>query len=155
MSQSPPPLASPEPPPIPRHGWQWRCFRLLNGAMNGATPHVQTLMRSVRKLIVFVIGMSVLLFGLALTVLPGPAFVVIPLGLAILATEFLWARWLLHKVQDRMNQVVDKVRQSTAGSGPVAATACEALASGCEPVCIPHSEMPSADVGGTTCAPRQ
>ena len=29
-------------------------------------------------------------------VLPGPAIVFIPLGLAILATEFLWARkWLL------------------------------------------------------------
>lgn len=35
------------------------------------------------------------LLGLALLVLPGPALVVIPLGLAILATEFFWARrWL-------------------------------------------------------------
>lgn len=45
-----------------------------------------------RKLIVALIGVTVVLFGLALIVLPGPAFIVIPLGLAILATEFAWAR---------------------------------------------------------------
>ena len=51
----------------------------------------------VRKLIVAVIGITVLLFGLALMVLPGPAFVVVPLGLAILATEFAWARRLIRR----------------------------------------------------------
>ena len=30
--------------------------------------------------------------GVALIILPGPAFIVIPIGLAILATEFIWAR---------------------------------------------------------------
>jgi uncharacterized protein (TIGR02611 family) len=48
-----------------------------------------------RKAAVAVIGASVLAFGIALILLPGPAIVVIPLGLAILATEFLWARRLL------------------------------------------------------------
>ena len=48
-------------------------------------------LRFARKVAVAVIGSTVLLFGIALIVLPGPAFVVIPLGLAILATEFLWA----------------------------------------------------------------
>ena len=51
----------------------------------------------VRKLIVAVIGSTVILFGLALIVLPGPAVVVIPLGLAILATEFAWARRLVRR----------------------------------------------------------
>ena len=45
------------------------------------------------------IGGSVLAFGIALIVLPGPAFIVVPLGLAILATEFLWARRLLRRVR--------------------------------------------------------
>lgn len=45
-----------------------------------------------RKLIVAVIGGTILLIGIALIVLPGPAFIVIPIGLAILATEFAWAR---------------------------------------------------------------
>jgi hypothetical protein len=43
--------------------------------------------------------MTVLLMGVALIVLPGPAFIVIPLGLAILATEFIWARRCLQKVR--------------------------------------------------------
>ena len=50
---------------------------------------------SLRKLVVAVVGGSVVLVGIAMLVLPGPAFLVIPLGLAILASEFLWARrWL-------------------------------------------------------------
>jgi len=48
-----------------------------------------------RRVVVAVFGFSVLAFGVALIVLPGPAILVIPLGLAILATEFLWARKLL------------------------------------------------------------
>jgi hypothetical protein len=51
----------------------------------------------VRKLIVGVIGSTVILFGLALLILPGPAVLVIPLGLAILATEFAWARQLIKR----------------------------------------------------------
>jgi hypothetical protein len=53
----------------------------------------------VRRAIVGVIGGTVLLIGVALLVLPGPAFIVIPLGLAILASEFLWARRWLHKAR--------------------------------------------------------
>jgi uncharacterized protein (TIGR02611 family) len=53
----------------------------------------------VRRVVVGVIGGTVLLIGVALLVLPGPAFIVIPLGLAILATEFLWARRWLQKAR--------------------------------------------------------
>ena len=56
-------------------------------------------LRFARKVAVAVIGASVLAFGIVLIVLPGPAFLVIPLGLAILATEFLWARRLLRRVK--------------------------------------------------------
>jgi tellurite resistance protein TerC len=45
-----------------------------------------------RKLVVGILGGTVLLLGIAMVVLPGPALVVLPAGLAILATEFLWAR---------------------------------------------------------------
>ncbi len=53
-----------------------------------------------RKLLVAVIGGTVVLFGLALIVLPGPAVVVVPVGLAILATEFAWARRLIDRGSD-------------------------------------------------------
>ena len=48
-----------------------------------------------KRVIVIVIGFTVLVLGIVLIVLPGPAILVIPLGLAILATEFVWARRLL------------------------------------------------------------
>ena len=56
--------------------------------------------RHARRAIVLVIGGTVLLLGIAMLVLPGPAFIVIPAGLAILSTEFLWARRLLKHVQE-------------------------------------------------------
>jgi hypothetical protein len=52
-----------------------------------------------RKLIIALIGGTVLLIGVALIVLPGPAFIVIPIGLAILATEFAWARRAVAKAR--------------------------------------------------------
>ena len=55
--------------------------------------------RWLRRVIVAVIGFTVILIGLAMVVLPGPAIVVIPLGLAILATEFVWARRVLKKAK--------------------------------------------------------
>jgi uncharacterized protein (TIGR02611 family) len=49
----------------------------------------------VRKVAVTVLGAGILVAGIVMLVLPGPAFIFIPLGLAILATEFRWAkRWL-------------------------------------------------------------
>jgi uncharacterized protein (TIGR02611 family) len=51
--------------------------------------------RVARRIAIGVVGGSVLLVGVAMIVLPGPAFVVIPVGLGILSLEFAWARiWL-------------------------------------------------------------
>lgn len=52
-----------------------------------------------RKLIVGLIGVTILLIGLAMVVLPGPAFIVIPVGVGILATEFTWARRMIRKAR--------------------------------------------------------
>ena len=60
----------------------------------------------VRRIIVSVIGGTVLLIGIALLVLPGPAFIVIPIGLAILATEYAWARHWLRKVRQMATRVI-------------------------------------------------
>ena len=60
----------------------------------------------VRRVIVSVIGATILLLGVALLVLPGPAFIVIPLGLAILASEYAWARRWLKKVRAMAGNVV-------------------------------------------------
>ena len=65
----------------------------------GASAASPTL-RVARKSVVAVTGFTVLAVGLALIVLPGPAVVVVPLGLAILGTEFLWARRVLLRLRD-------------------------------------------------------
>ena len=55
--------------------------------------------KKTKRLIVAVVGLTILLIGISLIFLPGPAVIVIPLGLAILATEFAWARRLLKRVK--------------------------------------------------------
>lgn len=58
-------------------------------------PLPLTRMKRSKRILVAVVGGTVLAVGVALTVLPGPAFIVIPAGLAILAVEFACARhWL-------------------------------------------------------------
>jgi len=56
--------------------------------------------RSAWRAIIAVIGVSVILIGVLLFFTPGPAILVIPLGLGILATEFVWAGRLLRSMRD-------------------------------------------------------
>lgn len=52
-------------------------------------------MKYLRKIGVTILGFFVVFIGLLLIVLPGPAVVIIPMGLAILATEYQFAhRWV-------------------------------------------------------------
>ena len=60
----------------------------------------------VKRVIVSVIGATILLIGIALLILPGPAFIVIPVGLAILATEYAWARRWLRKIRGIASNVI-------------------------------------------------
>jgi tellurite resistance protein TerC len=46
----------------------------------------------VKRVLVTVVGMTVLLIGLVLVFVPGPAIVVVPLGLGILSIEYAWVR---------------------------------------------------------------
>jgi tellurite resistance protein TerC len=63
-----------------------------------------------RRIVVAVIGGSVVLLGIAMVVLPGPAIVVIPVGLGILGLEFAWARYWLRKLRATASNVVSRVR---------------------------------------------
>jgi tellurite resistance protein TerC len=68
---------------------EMRWFRTLTAQLDS--------MPRVKKAVVAVIGTTVLIFGFVLIVLPGPAVIVIPLGLAILASEFAWARRVIRR----------------------------------------------------------
>lgn len=66
----------------------------------------------IRRVIVFVIGMTILGLGVAMLVLPGPGWLTIFGGLALLATEFAWAKWVLTFAQKRLSTLVDAAMKS-------------------------------------------
>lgn len=68
--------------------------------------------KTVRKLVVLLVGVSIVLIGVAMIVLPGPAIVVIPLGLAVLATEFAWAARLLRRMKHQAMSFKNKLNSS-------------------------------------------
>lgn len=56
--------------------------------------------RLARRIVIGLLGGTVLLVGIVMTVTPGPAVLVIPIGLGILGLEFAWARLWLQKLKD-------------------------------------------------------
>lgn len=73
--------------------------------------------RRVRLVAVTVVGAFLVVAGLAMIVLPGPGLLVLIAGLAVLATEYAWARRHL----DRAKRAAQKAKDKVAGhskSGP-------------------------------------
>ena len=59
--------------------------------------------KAARRIVVGVVGATVLLLGVLMIATPGPAIVVIPLGLAILSIEFTWARMWLKRLRETLS----------------------------------------------------
>jgi uncharacterized protein (TIGR02611 family) len=70
--------------------------------------HSHPVLAAATKMVVTVVGGAVLLVGVVMLVTPGPAVVMIPLGLAILATEWRWARRLLVRARQAAERARDK-----------------------------------------------
>lgn len=60
---------------------------------------MRAILRHAWRTIIIVVGLTIILIGLAMLVLPGPGIVIIIAGLAVLAREFIWAQSLLNKAQ--------------------------------------------------------
>jgi tellurite resistance protein TerC len=75
---------------------------------------VETL-RQARRIIVAVIGFTVLLVGIVMIVTPGPGWLVILLGLSILSAEFVWARRWLRRIKKTGSDLVRTVRGESKG----------------------------------------
>jgi hypothetical protein len=58
-----------------------------------------------RKLIILVVGMTLLLCGGIMLITPGPGLLLILSGLSVLAIEFVWARRLLRKIKSKGNEL--------------------------------------------------
>jgi uncharacterized protein (TIGR02611 family) len=76
-------------------------------ATSSANWNNPSLLKPIRQLIIFILGISVIIVGIAMLVLPGPGTIVIPAGLAILATEFVWARRWLNYLKRRAKEVAE------------------------------------------------
>ena len=71
--------------------------------------------RNGKRVGVTIAGFLVLLAGAAMLVLPGPGIVVIIAGLAILATEYVWAQRLLRLAKEKANQAKDAILRKDKG----------------------------------------
>ncbi|MDT5387212.1 MAG: hypothetical protein QOE04_853 [Mycobacterium sp.] len=59
------------------------------------------------RIVVGVVGLAVLTAGIVAIPYPGPGWAIVFIGLAILATEFDWARRLLKYTRGRYDQMMD------------------------------------------------
>src|SRR3954469_24181190 len=76
-------------------------------------------MHLLKRFAVTIVGVALLAVGAALIVLPGPGILLIVAGLAVLATEYVWARRLLVKAKERAQSAQEAAVASpmrTAGS---------------------------------------
>lgn len=76
---------------------------------------VKVMVRHTKRFLIFVIGGTIVGIGLILLLLPGPGTLVIIIGLAILATEFVWAERALrhaksgyHNGKNRLKGILSK-----------------------------------------------
>jgi uncharacterized protein (TIGR02611 family) len=72
----------------------------MNPESNPSSPKKRTPFQVALRLVRIVMGFTVLLIGIVMIVAPGPATIVIPVGLAILATEYAWARRYLQRFKE-------------------------------------------------------
>ncbi len=74
-------------------------------------------LRGARRVAIALIGSTTLLLGVAMSILPAPGLLVIPIGIALLSTEFVWARrWLAQIRKDTANS---PPRDAATGSAPI------------------------------------
>ena len=78
-------------------------------------------------------GLTILIGGLVMLITPGPAFVLIPIGLAMLSMEFTWAERMLDRSLEQAQVAREKAAQTTrtqkllgAAAGVLAVAACVA-----------------------------
>ena len=66
--------------------------------------------RIARRIVIGVVGGTLVLIGAVMIVTPGPALIVIPVGLAILSIEFAWARHWLKKLRQSISNQNSQAR---------------------------------------------
>jgi uncharacterized protein (TIGR02611 family) len=81
--------------------WVWFPFRVT----------LRFVMRNGKRIAVSVAGLVLLLLGLVMMVLPGPGVLFVIAGLAVLATEYVWAQRMLNFAKRKAERAKDAVRR--------------------------------------------
>ena len=79
--------------------WIWFPFREI----------ARFIARNGKRIAVTIAGFVLLIAGLAMLVLPGPGILIVIAGLAILATEYVWAQRALNFAKQKAEQAKNKV----------------------------------------------
>ena len=70
-----------------------------------------TPLQHAKRVIKIVVGFTLLVAGIAMLFLPGQGILTIMAALAILGTEYLWARRLLEKMKQKGRDTMDAIRR--------------------------------------------
>jgi uncharacterized protein (TIGR02611 family) len=73
--------------------------------------YVRWIGRTGLRVLVTVVGFTLIALGLVLLVLPGPGILVIVAGFAVLATQYAWARTALEATKRRASQGTSWIRR--------------------------------------------
>lgn len=79
---------------------------------------IRFMLRNGKRIAITLLGVGLLLAGLAMMVLPGPGLLVIIAGLAVLATEYVWAQRMLNYAKQKAEQAKNKVLGRAGDSAP-------------------------------------
>ncbi|HXV14051.1 MAG TPA: PGPGW domain-containing protein [Candidatus Krumholzibacteria bacterium] len=74
--------------------------------------------RTARRIVIAVIGVTVVLLGIAMLVLPGPGLLTIVGGLAILGLEFAFAKRWLARIKQTARWAVDEAKRRVGRKSP-------------------------------------
>lgn len=87
--------------------------------------------RNAKRLLVLIVGLTVLAAGVAMLVLPGPGLIVMFLGLAILASEFAWAEAMLDRTKGVAAKTASSLSNSRQGRVTLGAGGIVMITAGC------------------------
>lgn len=71
------------------------------------------LIRLLKKVTIFIVGVAVIIVGIILVPFPGPGFLVIAFGLLILSSEFAWAERRLATLKLKFKEITDKAKSKS------------------------------------------
>lgn len=77
-----------------------------------AKKYSKRTVKELRRFVILVMGLTIMLIGVLLLVLPGPGMIIFLFGLTLLASEFYWAKNWLKKVERTIDSVKNRIGPS-------------------------------------------